>query len=95
MTTDAHHATYREQGYLAPIRVITAAEAAAVHDRRERVRPADPPRAAMAIGTNCHLLHPALFDLALDGRVLDAVEPILGPDILVWSARRLTARASR
>ena len=79
-------ARFDEQGYLAPIRAITAAEAAAVHDGLERVRPSDPDRAAMAIGTNCHLLHPALFDLALDGRVLDAVEPILGPDILVWSA---------
>ncbi|MEZ5668309.1 MAG: phytanoyl-CoA dioxygenase family protein [Alphaproteobacteria bacterium] len=74
------------QGFVAPIPAISAAEAAAIHAGLERVRPADPQRAASAFGTNCHLLHPDLYDLALDDRVLDAVEPILGPDILAWSA---------
>ncbi len=77
---------YAGQGYLAPIRVMPEAAALAVHAALEQVRGLQPDRAEAAFGTNCHLLFPSLYDLALDPTVLRAVEPILGPDILLWTA---------
>lgn len=77
---------YAADGYLAPIPVMVAESAAALHADLERLLATQPERAEAALGTNCHLLFPALYDLALAPAVLDAIEPILGPDILLWSA---------
>lgn len=81
---------YRRDGFLAPIRALDEAEAgqirawllayesapgASKRERREaclRLKP--------------HLLFPELDAVVRHPRVLDAVEAIIGPDILVWSS---------
>jgi len=79
-------ASYGEKGFAAPIRVLSEAEASEISEKVLALRRSDPQTAEQALGTNCHLLFPRLYDLTLNEGVLDAVEQVLGPDILVWSA---------
>ena len=84
---------YDVDGYLSPIKVFEPEVATALYERLEETRQTQSHKADVAFGTNCHLLFPELYDLTVDDRVLDAVEPILGPNILVWSAQIFGKRA--
>lgn len=87
-------ARYERDGYLSPIRVMEEDKATALFDEIEALRQTQPDRAQTAIGPNCHLLFPALWDLAHDDRVLDAVAPLIGPDILVWTGQMFAKPAN-
>ena len=86
LLTDAQIARYREAGYLAPIRVIGEAEAAGLRAALEAVeaRMGGPLRGDLR--HKSHLLFPFLADLVRDPLLIDAVEDLLGPDILCWSS---------
>lgn len=87
LSPEAARERYDRDGYLSPIRVMAPDRATALYDDLEALRHAQPERADVAIGPNCHLLFPALWDLAHDARVLDAVAPLIGPNILIWSGQ--------
>jgi len=72
--TDQQIAQYRRDGYVCPVPVMPAAEAAGL---RGRLEPGQRSRA--------FLLFKWLDDLIRDARVLDPVEQLIGPDILCWS----------
>ena len=84
---------YHERGYLFPIRVFEEAEAAKLCGQfqdyfsanwdRVKNRPA---REHSDILVETHLLLKWIFKVVSDPRVLDAVEGILGPNLLVWSS---------
>ena len=76
---------YRELGYLAPIRVLTTAEA---EDLRHRLEAFETNGGAMqgALRHKSHLLFTWLNELIRHPRILDAVEDIVGPDILCWGS---------
>lgn len=74
---------YREQGYLSPIRVLSTAEAATLRARLEDFEANAGPLAGK-LRQKSHLLFTWLNDLIRHERILDAVEDILGPDILCW-----------
>lgn len=76
---------YQQQGYLAPVPALTPAEAAAVRARLEGYEAS----AGALLGPlrhKPHLLFPWLNDLIRHPRILDAVEDVVGPDILCWSS---------
>jgi len=77
-------AAYRENGYYAPMRALSATEAAAcrAHLQRHEAVTGGPLQAAYR--QKAHLLFTWLADLVRDSRILDVVEAIVGPDILVW-----------
>jgi non-haem Fe2+, alpha-ketoglutarate-dependent halogenase len=77
-------AAYRANGYYAPMRALSATEAAGyrAHLQRHETATGGPLRAAYRQKT--HLLFTWLADLVRDPRILDVVEAIVGPDILVW-----------
>ena len=82
---------YWEDGYLFPIPVITPAEAAAHSKTLEEIERnwldnglPQPLNTYKRI--NAHVVLPIAADLARNPGVLDVVEGILGPDILVYSA---------
>lgn len=77
---------YQENGFAAPIRVLSPEQAGGLRDEVDRLRHAQPSDAGHFLGTNCHLLLPSFYDLALSEPVLDAVEAVLGPNLLVWSS---------
>ena len=81
--TEAAARQYHDLGYYAPVPVLTRAEAGELRNRLE----------AFEAGGGCmqgavrhkpHLLLTWLNDLIRHPRILDAVEDIIGPDILCW-----------
>src|SRR5690242_21243413 len=79
-------AHYRDDGYLAPIRVMDEGAAAALRAELETVEAemGGPLRGDLRHKT--HLLFPFLAELVRHPRILDAIEDVLGPDILCWSS---------
>jgi hypothetical protein len=84
--TAAQIAQYREDGFLSPIRVMGEDEAFALRAKLEAIEAGmgGPLRGDLRHKT--HLLFPFLADLVRHPRILDAVEDLLGPDILCWSS---------
>ena len=89
--TDNQVARYWEDGFLFPIPVISADEAADCRAELERIEQdwgdAELPRPfAQYLRTHSHVVMPLAAKLALTPSVLDAVECIIGDDIMVWGA---------
>jgi non-heme Fe2+,alpha-ketoglutarate-dependent halogenase len=76
---------YRDMGYYAPVPVLAAAEASALRRRLEAFEASGSPMQG-AIRHKPHLLFTWLNDLIRHPRILDAVEDIIGPDILCWGS---------
>ena len=79
-------AQYREAGWYAPLPVLSTAEAAALRARLEAHERAAGAPLSGAMRHKCHLLFTWLWELVHDPRILDAVEDVLGPDLLCWSS---------
>src|SRR5881392_1660720 len=86
LLTPAQIAQYHEQGFLSPIRVMEEDEALALRAQLESIEAGmgGPLRGDLRHKT--HLLFPFLADLVRHPKILDAVEDLLGPDILCWSS---------
>jgi ectoine hydroxylase-related dioxygenase (phytanoyl-CoA dioxygenase family) len=85
---------YRERGYFYPVRAFERDEAAKYcnaflayfRQNEEQLRDLVPrERAGFMIDT--HLFLPWVYGLVSHPRVLDAVESILGPNLMVWSSQ--------
>jgi hypothetical protein len=87
---------YWKDGFYSPLRVFTVEEARQLRDRIEaeehergpifredRPRPGDPFQGSYRFKS--HLIFKWLADAIRDPRLLDAVEPLVGPDIMVWT----------
>src|SRR3954447_6203262 len=86
MLTEAQIAQYREDGFLSPIRVMGEDDALALRAKLESIEAGmgGPLRGDLRHKT--HLLFPFLADLVRHPIILDAIEDLLGPDILCWSS---------
>lgn len=89
MTPDAT-ADYWRDGFLFPIRVMSSNDATMYRDRFEQFeatwKAASLPRPFNDyLRYNTHVISPLACDLARRPTVLDQVEAILGPDLLLWS----------
>jgi non-heme Fe2+,alpha-ketoglutarate-dependent halogenase len=85
MLTQAALHQYRELGYYAPIRVMPRAEADALRGRLEDFE-SDAGILAGKLRHKSHLLFTWLNDLVRHPRILDAVEDVIGPNILCWGS---------
>ena len=85
---------YRNAGYYFPLRVLTTAEATRCRERLESVERelGGPLRGIYRIKP--HLLLTWLADLVRHPAILDAVEDVIGPDILCWNSSFFTKEAS-
>jgi len=92
-------AQYEAQGYVAPIPVLAAGEVAryrsayeeyerSLGERLGRV----PAKDQYVFFAETHTYLPWAHELASHPRVLDAVESIMGPDLLIWDSRFFTKR---
>ncbi len=83
---------YQDQGYIAPVPALSTAEAA---DLRARLEAYEASAGALAgpLRQKSHLLFTWLNDLIRHPRLLDAVEDVIGPDILCWSTGFFTKNA--
>jgi ectoine hydroxylase-related dioxygenase (phytanoyl-CoA dioxygenase family) len=77
---------FRRDGFYAPVEVLSAESAADLLARLDAVDPADTARAPHPWIYKSYLLLAWMNGLVRTPRLLDALEPILGPDILVISA---------
>ena len=84
---DAQVAAYRRDGIHFPVDVMSTDEAAALRARLEATEAAHGGRLPMRLNQKPHLLYPWMAELVRHPRILDAVEDVLGPDILCWSAQ--------
>lgn len=75
---------YREDGFVAPLRALTSAEAASLCRRFEAYEQAHDGWYELSKGQKLYLLQTWAAELASHPKILDAVEDVLGPDILVW-----------
>jgi len=85
MLSEAAVRQYQADGYYAPIRVIPRAEADVLRGRLEAFE-AEAGLLAGPLRHKSHLLFTWLNDLVRHPRVLDAVEDIIGPNILCWGS---------
>ncbi len=74
---------YRELGFYAPVPVLSRDEASALRRRLEAFE-AGGSGVQGAVRHKPHLLFTWLNDLIRHPRILDAVEDVIGPDILCW-----------
>lgn len=84
--TDELAERYAQDGFVAPLRVMSGDEAAALVARLERAEQKVGPQVFARLNAKGHLVYPFLWDLVQDPRIVDQVEKVLGPDILCWGA---------
>lgn len=80
---------YQEQGYLSPIRVLSDAEVSDYRTQLEAIE-AGSAEQAKHLKFKPHLVFTFLDDLIRHPKILDAVEDVLGPDILCWGTNFFT-----
>ncbi|HTG22800.1 MAG TPA: phytanoyl-CoA dioxygenase family protein [Reyranella sp.] len=84
---------YRRDGFHFPVRVLPTAEARAYRDRLEAQERALGGPLTGDMRHKVHLLFTWANELARHPRILDAVEDVIGPDILCWSTTFFTKEA--
>lgn len=83
-------AFYRDNGYLAPLDILTGDEVAGLRVELEATEHRLGGPLGGAYRHKSHLLFPWLNELIRHPVLLDAVEDILGPDILCWNTNFFT-----
>jgi non-heme Fe2+,alpha-ketoglutarate-dependent halogenase len=76
---------YRRDGFYFPVRVMSPGEALAMRRRLEAVEAGHGGRLGGELRHKPHLLFTWLAELVRLPSILDAVEDVLGPNLLVWS----------
>jgi non-heme Fe2+,alpha-ketoglutarate-dependent halogenase len=76
---------YRREGYFFPHPVLGADEVADLRLRLEAFEASQGGKLEPAQRNKSHLLFKWVDDLIRDDRILDAVEDLIGPDILCWN----------
>ena len=74
-------AKYERDGYASPVEILSETEAA-VH--RQSLEAAETQHGALHYKAKMHTVMPSAWQMATHPKVLDAVEAILGPDILLY-----------
>ncbi len=85
LLTEAAIHQYQEQGYVAPVRVMSPDAAGALRDKLEAFEAVSGVLAGKWRHKS-HLLFTWLDELIRHPRVLDAMEDVIGPDILCWGS---------
>ena len=89
LTSDQLH-SYREDGFVKPIRAFSPERAVELRENIERIErecaDADKPiDINQYFRVNGQIVIPLLYEMTRTEAVLDAIESVLGPNLLVWS----------
>src|SRR4051794_11265168 len=87
-------AGYRRDGYVFPVPCLTPREATEVRDHIEAFERTSGLVAGNVIRNKGHLKLKRLYELIFEARILDAVESVLGPDILCWGSSLFVKEAA-
>lgn len=82
--TDSQVEGYRRDGFASPIQALTATSAAAYRARFEAYEAKHGGWYELSKGQKLYLIQTWAAELASMPSVLDAVEDVLGPDLMVW-----------
>ncbi|MFT4584151.1 MAG: non-heme Fe2+,alpha-ketoglutarate-dependent halogenase [Gammaproteobacteria bacterium] len=82
---DIQIAQYERDGYVSPIPVLSAAQANELRARLEKTEQAQGGALYPGQRSKSYILFKWLNDLVRDARVLDPVEQLIGPNILIWN----------
>ena len=85
LLSETQIARYRDEGYLAPIRIMDEAAALALRAELDAVEARMGGKLRGDLRHKSHLLFPFLADLVRHKLLLDAIEDVLGPDLLCWT----------
>lgn len=77
---------FLEEGFVYPIPALSSAEAQSYLDALDTYEAASGQKAAKTMRGKAHLKLMSLYDLIGHPAILDAVESVLGPDIMVWNS---------
>ncbi|HWA91132.1 MAG TPA: phytanoyl-CoA dioxygenase family protein [Rhizomicrobium sp.] len=91
--SDAQAARFGEDGVVFPLRLFPAEDAAGWLAKLEAIEAARAGRLPPSLNAKPHLLIPWAWDIVHDPRVLDAVEDLLGPDLLCWATSFIVKNA--
>ena len=83
--SEAAIAQYRRDGYCFPVRILDDGEVAANRQKLEAFEASQGHPIEGAQRSKSHLLFTWIDDLMRHDRILDAVEDLIGPDILCWN----------
>lgn len=86
LLTEAQRQQFEAQGYLHPLRAFGAERAAACRERIEAYERAVGHDANRTLKIKGHLAFPWLMEIATEPALLDAVEDLIGPDILLFGS---------
>jgi ectoine hydroxylase-related dioxygenase (phytanoyl-CoA dioxygenase family) len=86
LLSDAQVRAYRQDGYLCPIDALTPVEAAHYRARLEAAEAAAGDSLPGAYRHKPHLVYTWAQELIRHVKILDAVEDVIGPDILAWES---------
>jgi ectoine hydroxylase-related dioxygenase (phytanoyl-CoA dioxygenase family) len=75
---------FHRDGFVSPVPVLTQEDAGAYRRRFEDYERAHGGWYALSQGQKIHLLQTWVAELVRNDRVLDAVEDVLGPDLMCW-----------
>ncbi len=85
--------SYGRDGVVFPLRVLEVHEAQQCLAGLERIEGERAGRLPPSLNAKPHLLIPWAWDVVHDARILDAVEDLLGPDILCWATSFIVKNA--
>ena len=85
LLSEAAIAQYRRDGYYLPVRILDDGEVAANRQKLEALEASQGHPIEGAQRSKSHLLFTWIDDLMRNDRILDAVEDLIGPDILCWN----------
>lgn len=77
---------YRQQGFFSPLPALFRSETATLRAKLEELEAQHGGKLPPKINRKPHLLLTWLNDLIRNPKILDAIEKILGPDILCWGS---------
>jgi non-heme Fe2+,alpha-ketoglutarate-dependent halogenase len=86
MLTEDQIAAYRRDGYLCPLRAMAPQDMAALRVRYDALCARDGGTMSKRTNQKPHLLVTWLDELVRHPRILDAVEDVIGPNILCWAS---------
>jgi ectoine hydroxylase-related dioxygenase (phytanoyl-CoA dioxygenase family) len=76
---------YHDEGFIAPIRVISEAKALSIKSQLEEVEAQFPEEINAESRNNLHLSFEFLDALVHNSIIVDAMEDLIGPDIALWA----------
>ncbi|MBB44326.1 MAG: phytanoyl-CoA dioxygenase [Rhodospirillaceae bacterium] len=75
---------YKEDGFISPVRVMSEAEALDLRNKIEKFEAEQGSKMHGLQRTKCSLRFPFLYELVMNNNILDAVEDLIGSNILLY-----------